>query len=81
MNISAGGVYVLAALETDFGVGKSVEITIGTQSGVHGGFELHRCERNARVVRTDALGYAVGLALEFAGQFQLMEQQHQLMPC
>ena len=80
LNISIGGVYVLAAAETDVKVGRTVEITIGTNNA-QGGFELHRCERKARVVRAERLGYAMGLALEFAGQLQRMEQQQHLMPC
>ena len=81
LNISAGGVYVLAALETEAYLGKTLSVTIGTHSGCHGGQDLHRCECSARVVRTDHLGYAVGVALEFIGEPQRMEVQHQLMPC
>ena len=81
MNISAGGAYVLACLEKELKVGRAVEITIGTPNDDHGGFELHRCERSARVVRTEQLGYATGLALQFAGQLQRVGQQHQLMSC
>ncbi len=80
MNISAGGVYVVATFETGPAVGKTVDITIGTHSDEHGGFDLHRCERSARVVRTEHLGYATGLALEFVGQLERMTPRHHLMP-
>jgi hypothetical protein len=81
MNISVGGVYVVAACEDAPKPGKTIEVIIGTHSDQHGGFDLHRCERSARVVRTEDLGCAVGLALEFAGQFQQMGSEHHLMPC
>ena len=80
MNISAGGVYVLACQETDLSLGKTVQITIGTHNNDHGGYDLHHSDRSAKVVRTEHLGYATGLALQFAGQFQRTDQRH-LMPC
>ena len=81
MNISAGGAYVLAVAEMGIPVGKTVEITIGTHSDDHGGFELHCCEHNAKVVRSEVLGYATGFALEFVGQMHAMKPQRHMMLC
>ena len=81
MNISVGGVYLVASCANPPQAGHKVDITIATNRDDFGGFELQHCQKNARVVRTDPLGYATGLALEFAGHFEPVTPQHQLMEC
>lgn len=64
-NVSAGGIYLLAAADSEFPVGAEVSVVFGLRDDDHDGYNLHQAEKGAEIVRLERLGYGIGIALKF----------------
>ena len=64
-NVSAGGMYLLTAVESEFSLGIEVTVVFGIRDEDHGGYVLHEAVRGAEVVRIERHGYGTGIAVKF----------------
>lgn len=64
-NVSAGGMYLLAAADREFPLGVQVTLVFGIRNEDHGGYVLHEAVRGAEVVRIERHGYGTGIAVKF----------------
>ena len=80
INTFYSGFQALADVSLNVGEGELVEITIGTFCDELGGFDLHRSETCAEVVRAERTGYGTGVALKFCGRFERIKPDSLMMP-
>ena len=64
-NVSAGGIYLLAAVDSEFPVGAPVSVIFGLLDDENLGYNLHQASKGAEIVRLERLGYGIGIALKF----------------
>ena len=64
-NVSAGGMYLLTAVDSEFALGVEVTVVFGIRDEEHGGYVLHETPRGAEVVRVERHGYGTGIAVKF----------------
>ncbi|HUW59075.1 MAG TPA: PilZ domain-containing protein [Planctomycetota bacterium] len=64
-NVSAGGMYLLTAVDREFFLGVEVTVVFGIRDEDHGGYVLHEPSRGAEVVRVERHGYGTGIAVKF----------------
>jgi hypothetical protein len=64
--VSAGGIYLLTAVDSQFPVGAAVSVVFGLLDDENQGYNLHQAAKGAEIVRLERLGYGIGIALKFA---------------
>ena len=64
-NVSAGGMYLLTAVDSEFSLGTEVTVVFGIRDEDHGGYVLHEAVRGAEIVRIERHGYGTGIAVKF----------------
>jgi len=65
-NVSAGGMYLLTAVDSEFALGTEVTVQFGIRDDEHGGFVMHEATKGAEIVRMERHGYGMGIAVKFA---------------
>lgn len=65
-NVSAGGMYLLTAVDCEFPLGTEVTVVFGIRDDDHGGYVLHEATKGAEIVRLERYGYGTGMAVKFA---------------
>lgn len=78
-NVSAGGMYLLTAVDCQFSVGADVMVRFGIRDDDHGGYAVHEAAKGAEIVRLERHGYGMGIALKFTeSRFCRCEPEHTL---